>query len=399
MIRLCKWLIVSLVLLFSGYVNAQNSVVFGQETSIIDTIFPSYVQINDSTFLFNYKPGDNDLYAAVNGNAAEVKRVAKQLEQYEKFIKEGSKVILVRSFSYSEPSVAENKKMAYWLSYRSKSWLILKNGMKEEYFRTKNRSVKSIYDNYNKTVMVVVNVESANKYDEHYFKEIINTPVEKFKDTIPVVIPIDTLPNLTNNITVVDSLTETFVVDTVTEQPDICIDTKVIPDFAIKTNTLYWFALAPNAEIEWFIPSARKHWSLSAEGIIAWWRKKPKEKTYQIQQYGLEGRYWFNGNGEFKNHFVGLYANGGIYDLGRNMKSGNRGEFCGAGLSYGYALPIKGSFRMEFQLGLGYIKSWFERYVPVDGHHVYKSTHSAKYIGPTKVKVSLGWILNNKRAQ
>lgn len=164
----------------------------------------------------------------------------------------------------------------------------------------------------------------------------------------------------------------------------------------LKSNTLYVLALAPNVELEWFIPCKSQRWSLSAEGVVAWWRKKSKEKIYQLQQYSLEGRFWFDKSAEYKKHFIGIYSNAGLYDLGRGFKSGNRGEFCGGGVSYGYALPTKGSFRMEFQLGVGYIVTWFDRYHPQDGHHVYSASKRASYFGPTKAKVSIGWILNRR---
>ena len=176
------------------------------------------------------------------------------------------------------------------------------------------------------------------------------------------------------------------------EEPQaVAIDPKAgYPMLNLSTNLLYWAALAPNIGVEYCLPWG--HASVNGEFFMPWWKNSAKHKYYQIRQFSGEGRYWFNGDGQFRGHFLGAYGNGGIYDL-ENGKTGYKGNFWGAGATYGYVLRIKPRFRMEFSVGVGFLSTKYEQYIPVDNHSVYEKTVKTGYIGPTKVKVGLVWTL------
>lgn len=82
-----------------------------------------------------------------------------------------------------------------------------------------------------------------------------------------------------------------------------------------KNNLLYDIALAPNIEIE--VPIGRQ-WSLNAEYKCPWWSDSNKEICYQLLSGGIESRFWLGnraGRRQLTGHFIGLYAEGGIYDF------------------------------------------------------------------------------------
>lgn len=84
---------------------------------------------------------------------------------------------------------------------------------------------------------------------------------------------------------------------------------------AVKNNLLYDIALAPNIEIE--VPIGRQ-WSLNAEYKCPWWSDSNKEICYQLLSGGIESRFWLGnraGRRQLTGHFIGLYAEGGIYDF------------------------------------------------------------------------------------
>ena len=100
---------------------------------------------------------------------------------------------------------------------------------------------------------------------------------------------------------------------------------------AVKNNLLYDIALAPNIEIE--VPIGRQ-WSLNAEYKCPWWSDSNKEICYQLLSGGIESRFWLGnraGRRQLTGHFIGLYAEGGIYDFpsgittsGIRIQSGHR---------------------------------------------------------------------------
>lgn len=161
---------------------------------------------------------------------------------------------------------------------------------------------------------------------------------------------------------------------------------------AIKTNLLYDAALMPSLEVEY---RWKPHWSLALEGGIAWWRNKGKHKYYQLAHVAPEVRYWFRPDNRWKGHYVGAFLMGGHYDLQNH--EGYQGEFGAAGISYGYMFPISRQLSIELGLGIGYLYTKYEEYLPEDGHSVYQQTSHTSYVGPVKGKVSLVWRIGQKK--
>ena len=118
---------------------------------------------------------------------------------------------------------------------------------------------------------------------------------------------------------------------------------------------------------------------------------------------GLEGRYWLGkrSNREvLTGHFLGLYAGGGKYDLQWKEK-GYQGEFfIAAGLSYGYARRIARNLHLEFNLGIGLMRTDYRHYRTRDNYQtlLWQENGNYTWLGPTKVKVSLVWLLTRRKA-
>jgi hypothetical protein len=166
-----------------------------------------------------------------------------------------------------------------------------------------------------------------------------------------------------------------------------------ISNWTLKTNLLYDFMLMPNLEIELLLS---KQWSLSLEGQCAWWSWPDKNYTYQIAYGGPELRYWLKPKVSFSGHYIGIFYNGGLYDL-HNEDNGYRGEcYLSTGLSYGYVQKLGRRFSLEFGLGAGYMTTKYKKYQPVNGRNVYLSTKHLDFIGPLKVKIALIWNFNKK---
>lgn len=175
------------------------------------------------------------------------------------------------------------------------------------------------------------------------------------------------------------------------------------PLFAVKTNLLFDAALMPNVEIEVPIGSTNR-WSVNGEYMFPWWLLDGDKYSLQILTGGLEGRYWVGSRENRMNrevltgHFLGLYAGGGKYDL-QWKENGYQGEFfIAAGISYGYAHEIARNLRLEYNIGIGLLRTDYRHYHARDNYQTLLWQENGKYtwFGPTKVKISLVWLLNRK---
>lgn len=165
--------------------------------------------------------------------------------------------------------------------------------------------------------------------------------------------------------------------------------------FALKTNLLYDALLSPSIEAEYrFAP----RWSAHVDFAIAWWSNKRKHKYYQLVQLSPEARYWFNPNRYWKGHYIGAFVGAGHYDL-ENGKEGYKGEFMMAGLSYGYLFRIGRRLSLDAGIGVGYLNTEYEEYLPIEGHYVYQQKSRTGYVGPVKARLSLVWQLGRKMSK
>lgn len=173
------------------------------------------------------------------------------------------------------------------------------------------------------------------------------------------------------------------------------------PLFALKTNLLFDAAMMPNIEVE--IPIG-KRWSVNGEYMFPWWLFDNDRYCMQILMGGLEGRYWLGSRKKraqkdvLTGHFLGLYAGGGKYDLQWD-NNGYQGEFfIAAGISYGYTAKIARNLRLEFNIGIGMLRTDYRHYHARDNYQTLLWQENGRYtwFGPTKAKISFVWLLNRK---
>lgn len=167
---------------------------------------------------------------------------------------------------------------------------------------------------------------------------------------------------------------------------------------ALKNNLLYDLALAPNIEVE--LPMGQR-WSLNVEYKCPWWSNSQHGFCYQLLSGGVETRCWL-GNRRVRSrltgHFLGIYAEGGVYDFQLKEEKGYQGKYyAAAGVTYGYTHPISRHLAIEFSLGVGYLDTEYRKYTTYKNDLIWTSSGKYHFIGPTKAKVSLVWLITARR--
>lgn len=170
---------------------------------------------------------------------------------------------------------------------------------------------------------------------------------------------------------------------------------------ALKSNLLYDVLSMANFSVE--VPIT-KHFSALYYHQFPWWRWGEAKNEYCIRflSIGAEGRWWFKPmprpyymreRDKLMGHFLGLYAESGMWDFEWKRDICHQGEHWSAGLSYGYSMPIGKYLNLELSVSAGYASIPFRKYTPSGDYEIlWKDPNGSgrwHYIGPTKAQVSL----------
>ncbi|MBQ8673509.1 MAG: DUF3575 domain-containing protein [Bacteroides sp.] len=164
---------------------------------------------------------------------------------------------------------------------------------------------------------------------------------------------------------------------------------------ALKTNVPMDVLRMPNLGVE---AGVSKRLTLDLTGYYTPW-KFSDTKMHKLLMVQPELRYWFCD--KFNGHFLGLHLMGGVYNtMGFKPPFGlwddmdeyrYKGQFYGAGLSYGYQFILDRHWNLEATLGLGYNYVTYRKYVCKDCGRQIEKSHK-NYVGPTKAALNLVYI-------
>lgn len=170
---------------------------------------------------------------------------------------------------------------------------------------------------------------------------------------------------------------------------------------ALKTNLLYDAALLPNLAAEWYIG---QQWSLAVEGYWSWWtfdRPVQNHWHHRIQAAAIELRHWIKSPYPLHGHALGIYSAIGNYDVrlfveDEYTKGYLSYQSWSAGLSYTYSFPIARKFNLELGVAAGYLGGKHYKYDYCMEHRRWaqRAAYNRNYIGPTRLSVSLVWLLS-----
>ena len=224
-------------------------------------------------------------------------------------------------------------------------------------------------------------------------------------DTVPVIEI--SYPDL---ICVIDSV----VTDNIVENVEI----RDFPKLAVKTNLLYdafftKYGYYPilNFELEYYL-TENGHWSIVGEYEFPWWYNDSHYQYLQIMNLQLEGRYYLKDGMYHSGHYLSVYGGGGLYDIcfDDDYGHGYQGEGFHIGVGYGYVLPLKNKWKLEFFVKAGYFRSKYDPYYagnPFAGKYYYDWFESPnlfvsrnwrfRWFGPTGLGVNINYDLIKHR--
>lgn len=171
---------------------------------------------------------------------------------------------------------------------------------------------------------------------------------------------------------------------------------------SLRTNMLYDALAVPNIGAEFYLG---RGWTVGADWMYGWWKTDRRHRYWRIYGGDVAVRRYFGRAAEEKpltGHHIGVYAQVLTYDFewgGRGYMAGEPGgdifdrAHFGAGVEYGYSLPIARRLNIDFNIGIGYLGGKYYEYLPEDKCYVWQATRNRRWFGPTKLAVSLVWLI------
>lgn len=155
--------------------------------------------------------------------------------------------------------------------------------------------------------------------------------------------------------------------------------------WALKVNVPYAAAVVQNLEFEAQV--ARK-WTVA---LPVMWSVSDLKQDCGLRTIALqpEARWW-EGRRLGEGHFVGFHANLAWFNLkwDDTRYQARHTPLMGAGISYGYKLPLSAHWGAEFSLGVGYAYMKYDMFYNID-NGAKRGTGSRHYFGLDRLAVSL----------
>lgn len=155
-------------------------------------------------------------------------------------------------------------------------------------------------------------------------------------------------------------------------------------NLSLRANLLRWATTTPDIGIEWRINPL---FGIQISGSWRPWKWDNKKRHYALWEISPEARYYMIKN---KNAYIGV-----IYKIGEfNYKlseTGTQGNIMGGGITGGYQLKLNDVLSLDFNLGLGYLHTDYERYSVTNGICVRKEKDTKNWWGPVSTGITLVW--------
>ncbi|WP_369859208.1 DUF3575 domain-containing protein [Butyricimonas hominis] len=360
---------------------------------------------SDSTFVFHYPPCIQMFKADYKSNRQTLQLLKKRLQTFSK----GKDTLYVNGYSGECENDSRNQRTAFHRCINLKGYLINYYGLRERDFKT----VNTPHNHPDLGDIVVISYSSLpplKQMEEEVSKSVPAEKEQKTEEITPVVVEKETEPvREEQEIKEEVQQKEQQVVQAVEpvqqevksepEQPDQPMQTDELVSVsqtssryvAVKTNLAAWAGTILNLAAD---VQVSEH--ISVELPVLWcpWYVSDKHavKTFTIQP---EGRYWLARPGE--GHFFGVHAHIGWFNVkwNRDRYQDTSRPLLGAGISYGYLLPLGEHWAGEFTLGAGYANMKYNTYYNI-GNGARIDTRTRNYWGITRVGISVVYRFNLK---
>ena len=332
----------------------------------------------DTTYTFRFVPQKDMFYVPWSGNDMELARLLECIESNKTDILDGRLPLYVDGYCNSLNGEKENLAMAKTRSNRVKSELILRGGLTEACFTTKNHASEGNFV----TVRIVVPAgPSEAELEARRKAETERLEAEKLAEE---------KRKAEEARRAAEQAEAEKTAQRQAEQQDTPAaglsgtKTPAESHLSLRANLLRWATLTPDLGLEWRISPS---WGIAVNGSWTSWSWSDKDRRYALWEVMPEVRYYI---GEKKAWYVGAMFKTGEFNY-KLSETGKQGDLVGGGITAGYQLRLNKALDLDFNLGLGYLNADYEKYEVIDGVRVRRGNDTKNWWGPVNAGVTLVW--------
>lgn len=334
-------------------------------------------------YTFRFVAGDDMFYIPWSGNGAELDRLLSCVEQHKAAILDGTAPVRVDGYCTSQATDDENLAMAKTRSNRVKSELILRGGLTEACFTTKNHAAEGNFV----TVRLVIpagpseaELEAQRRAAEQAEAERLEAEKRAEAERLAAERAAEEARKA-EEAEKARLAAEQQAAEPASEAPEGCA-----MGLSLRANLLRWATLTPDLGLEWRIGS---RWSVGVNGSWTSWSWNDKERRYALWEVAPEVRCYI---GKERRGYLGVMFKAGAFNY-KLSDTGRQGDLVGGGLTGGYILPLGKRLALDFSLGLGYLNADYEKYKVIDGVRVRQGSETKDWWGPVNAGITLKWNL------
>lgn len=332
-------------------------------------------------YTFRFVADDDMFYIPWNGNGEELDRLLACIAENRAAILDGAVPVEVEGRCSSQPSAAENLAVAKTRSNRVKTEMILRGGLTEACFTTKNLASGGNLV----TVRIVIPAgpsEAEREAQRRAAKEAEAERLAAEKRAEAERLAAEREERLA---------AEEAEAEREAREPVVRIEEPAEPEACamgldLRANLLRWATLTPDLGVEWHISD---RWSLGVGGSWTSWSWSDKDRRYALWEVAPEVRYYM---GAQRRSYLGAMFKAGAFNY-KLSETGRQGDLVGGGLTGGYILPLGKRLALDFSLGLGCLHADYEKYRVIDGVRVRQGSETRNWWGPVHAGISLKWNL------
>ena len=355
-------------------------------------IVPVFAQEKaDTTYTFRFVPQKDMFYVPFDGNDRELARLLECVETNRQDILDGSLPLYVEGWCNSLDSEKENLRVAAIRSNRVKSELIVRGGIKEECFITRNHAADGDFVIVRLTVPVAeasaVESEEPRKAEE---ERLAAERAEQERKAAEERRKAEEARRAAEK-----AEADRLAKEQAARQAEQTQEITATPSesqssahyhFALRANLLRWATLTPDLGLEWRVNPS---WGILVNGSWTSWTWNDKDRRYALWEVAPEVRYYL---GEKKAWYLGAMFKAGQFNYKLSV-AGCQGDLLGGGITGGYQLRLSDALSLDFNVAVGCLHADYEKYEVIDGVRVRAGKETKNWWGPANAGVTLVWKL------
>lgn len=344
---------------------------------------------SDTMYLFRFVANDDMFYVPWKGNGEELERLIACVTQNSDAILNSPEPVRVDGHCDSQPTAVENLAMAKIRSNRVKTEMILRGGLTEACFKTRNHTSGGNFVTVRITVPANRDAEaipsaedSAACKAEAERLQAEQAEAERLAREAEARAEAERPAEQKAR----QQARQEAEAERLAAGPSETQPGQSECGFALRANLLRWATLTPDLGIEWRFAD---RWSIGVNGTWTLWSWNGKERRYALWEVAPEARCYL---GEKKRLYLGLMFKAGQFNY-KLSDNGRQGNIMGGGISCGYRLGLNEALALDFGITLGGLHAETERYSVIDGVRVRNGQETKSWWGPVNAGINLVWYL------